>query len=78
MQGVNFRYYIQKKAEELKIKGFAHNNPDGSLYIEAEGKASELNKFLKDCQQGPISAKVKKIKTAKGRIENFNDFFIKY
>jgi len=38
VQGVGFRYSAMEAAEELGIKGFVRNMPDGSVYIEAEGE----------------------------------------
>lgn len=58
VQGVFFRYSAKEKADELKISGFARNEPDSAVYIEAEGEESRLNKFLEWCRQGPETAKI--------------------
>jgi acylphosphatase len=39
------------------------NEPDGTVYIEAEGEESALKEFLAWCRKGPITAKVTKVKT---------------
>lgn len=79
VQGVFFRYSAQEKAEELKIAGFARNEPDGSVYIEAEGEEGDLKSFLEWCENGPDSANVEKVgyEFTNG-IRNFNRFDIKY
>jgi len=61
VQGVGFRYYTQIKADELGIKGYAKNRPDGSVYIEAEGKEKPLEAFVFWCEEGPEWARVSKV-----------------
>ncbi|HNU41845.1 MAG TPA: acylphosphatase, partial [Cyclobacteriaceae bacterium] len=39
VQGVYYRASTKQKADELGIKGFVRNQPDGSVYIEAEAPA---------------------------------------
>ncbi|MBI2013716.1 MAG: acylphosphatase [Candidatus Colwellbacteria bacterium] len=60
-QGVFFRHFAQKRAEELGIKGFAENLPDGSVYIEAEGEEENLKNFIDWCHQGSPLAQVKSV-----------------
>ena len=61
VQGVGFRFYTQKKAQELMLKGFVQNKADGSVYIEAEGNADKLELFILWCADGPSWAGVTKI-----------------
>lgn len=61
VQGVFFRAFIFEKAQQLNLSGFVKNNPDGTLYFEAEGEEASLKKLLKLAKKGPIFAKVKKI-----------------
>ena len=37
VQGVFFRASAAEKAAELRLAGFVRNEPDGSVYMEAEG-----------------------------------------
>ncbi len=61
VQGVGFRYYTQKKAQELNITGYVRNMPDGSVYIEAEGDPDVLEQFVLWCETGPDWARVSKV-----------------
>ncbi|MCX6765750.1 MAG: acylphosphatase [Candidatus Moranbacteria bacterium] len=61
VQGVFFRHSAREKAEELGISGFARNEPDGTVYIEAEGGKVKLEKFLEWCRKGPPLARVEKV-----------------
>lgn len=62
VQGVGFRYYAQKKAQELQLKGFVKNTPKGSVIIEAEGDEAALDEFIIWCHKGPSWARVQEVK----------------
>ena len=49
VQGVNYRHYVAKKANELGIKGFVKNLSDGRVEVFAEGKKKDVDSFLKYC-----------------------------
>jgi len=74
VQGVFFRDSVRRKAEELGIKGFARNEPDESVYIEAEGLQEVLEKLVNWCWEGPESARVAKVEIEEGDTKNFEDF----
>lgn len=58
VQGVGFRFSAVNKAQQLGLKGFVKNKMDGTVYIEAEGEADQLNEMVNWCWQGPPSARV--------------------
>ena len=74
VQGVIFRYSAKEVADSLKITGFAKNEDDGALYIEAEGEKENLEKFLEWCKSGPSLAKVEKLEVTEGELKNFPKF----
>lgn len=76
VQGVFFRYSAKEHADTLGITGFARNEEDDSVYIEAEGEEEKLDKFLKWCKSGPSLAKVTKIVVTEDPIKNFTEFII--
>ena len=45
VQGVGFRPFVFRLAEELKLTGGVHNSPQG-VFIEAEGARATLERFL--------------------------------
>ena len=47
VQGVFFRDSARMEANRLGVAGFARNEPDGSVYIEAEGEKDALDEFFK-------------------------------
>lgn len=77
VQMVLFRDSAKRKAKNLGLKGFVKNEPDGSVYIEAEGDEKKLEEFLEWCKKGPILARVEKIDCAySDKLEGFDDFEI--
>ncbi|HNX43398.1 MAG TPA: acylphosphatase [Bacteroidales bacterium] len=61
VQGVGFRYYTLRLANELQITGYVRNKPDGSVFIEAEGDNMNIQAFLSWCRQGPPRAYVEEV-----------------
>jgi acylphosphatase len=61
VQGVGFRDSAYWMARKLHIAGFVMNEPDGSVYVEAEGEEDALKEFLLWCEKGPVTARVDKI-----------------
>ncbi len=61
VMGVGFRDAAYWTARKLHIGGFVMNEPDGTVYIEAEGEEAALKEFLAWCRKGPITAKVTKV-----------------
>ena len=78
VQGVFYRASAVKEAERLNLKGFARNERDNSVYIEAEGDETNLQSFLKWCAKGPPMAIVSEVKTEVGDWKGFTKFEIGY
>ena len=76
VQGVWFRDSTLKKAQELGIKGFVKNQPDGSVYIEAEGAKDNIKDFINWCHKGPPFAKVQSVEVKDMELTHFENFKI--
>lgn len=77
VQGVGYRYFCRRKAEEYQIKGYVKNLIDGSVLIEAEGEKGLVSEFIKDLKTGPMNASVKNLTIEELKYENdFSDFSI--
>ncbi|BCW04893.1 acylphosphatase [Arthrobacter sp. NtRootA1] len=46
VQGVGFRYWTARKADELMLKGTVRNNRDGSVQLVAEGPVSHAEALV--------------------------------
>ena len=74
VQGVFFRSSTKAVADQLGIKGQISNEPDGSVYIEAEGDKVALEMFLDWCKEGPEHAKVISVESHEGELKNYRNF----
>ncbi|WDF69255.1 acylphosphatase [Sphingobacterium oryzagri] len=74
VQGVYYRLTCKSVADQLGVKGFALNRPDGSVYVEAEGDDFSLESLLEFCKEGPERAEVTSVKTEEGPLQHFKNF----
>ena len=58
VQGVGFRRFVQRKARDLGLAGYAANLPDGRVEVLAEGDAGAMGHLEKWLQRGPSLARV--------------------
>lgn len=74
VQGVGFRMYTRMHALSLNLKGFARNEPNGTVYIVAEGDEKDLLKLLEYIKNGPgrVDKVDYKILSAKGEFSGFS------
>lgn len=61
VQGVNFRWFTQRRAAVLHLTGYVCNRPDGSVYIVAEGARDELESLMQELRVGPSAAVVESV-----------------
>jgi acylphosphatase len=76
VQGVCFRYYAAQTAAKLGVTGIVRNEPDGSVYLEAEGDEEALARFVDWCSHGPPPASVDKAVTTPAKLKNYQNFRI--
>lgn len=76
VQGVFYRKFTDKTANQLGISGFVRNETNGNVYIEAQGTAEQLAEFVKACQEGPDRAVVGEIISKEIQLEKEESFRI--
>lgn len=54
VQGVGFRRFVQKQAEELGLAGWTRNLIDGRVEVHAEGSPEKLKQLEEKLKKGPI------------------------
>lgn len=77
VQGVFFRQSAKETAKRLGVDGFARNEPDGTVYIEAEGDEEALERFRNWCEQGPEFANVERVESESGEVKDYGGFEIR-
>ena len=63
VQGVGFRYFVQRKAQQLGLQGWVRNNDDGTVELVAEGRRDQLEQLKRALQEGPRMARVDRVDT---------------
>ena len=76
VQGVFYRAYAKKTADQMNITGRIKNLPDRTVEIIATAEDEVLKKFIEWCRQGPPQAEVKEVFIENKPEEKFPDFRI--
>jgi len=58
VQGVGFRWFVEREAHTLGIAGWVRNNPDSSVEVLAMGTTQQLAGLRTQLRQGPRAARV--------------------
>jgi acylphosphatase len=61
VQGVGFRWYVQREAGKLDLRGWVHNTEEGEVEVVASGKAEELAELRASLRRGPRGARVDRL-----------------
>ncbi|RYY66818.1 MAG: acylphosphatase [Chitinophagaceae bacterium] len=61
VQGVFYRATAQEVAEELGLRGWVRNCPDGAVEALATGPAEKIDDFIEWCRRGPEKAIVESV-----------------
>lgn len=58
VQGVGFRWFVEREAHILGIAGWVRNNADGSVEVLGQGSRDQLLGLRSRLRQGPRAARV--------------------
>lgn len=58
VQGVGFRYFVLRRANSLRVTGWARNLPDGRVEVVARGTTESLESLASLLREGPPHAHV--------------------
>ena len=76
VQGVGFRYWTARKADELGITGSVRNDDDGSVAVVAEGPQPVIVEFRRwlgsDEAPGRVSHVDEEMSQAEGKFSSFD------
>jgi acylphosphatase len=75
VQGVGFRWFVQRRARELGLDGYARNLADGTVEVYAQGEAEALKTLKKHLERGPSGAHVARVDVRLGEASASGDGF---
>ena len=58
VQGVGYRFFAERAARELGVRGWVRNLPDGSVETVAEGEEDAVSRYLARLETGPRASRV--------------------
>lgn len=76
VQGVGFRWFVEREAARLGLEGWVANRADGSVEVVAEGDEDSLSQLLLQLWEGPPGSAVSDVdvrhEPARGNIVGFS------
>ena len=78
VQGVGFRSWTKKKADEFSLTGWVKNCEDSTVECEVCGEPKNVDLFLKSCLKGPLLSLVDKIDEKNIELKKYDFFKILY
>ncbi|MBI3679777.1 MAG: acylphosphatase [Acidobacteria bacterium] len=76
VQGVGYRYFVQRHASELGLRGYARNLEDGRVEVYAIGVQRQLSELEGLLWQGPMWAEVRAVEARDAALEECRLFGI--
>lgn len=78
VQGVGFRYFVQKQGKALNLNGWVRNTLDGGVMATVQGQKHALDTFVDHMWIGPPMSEVKSVTKVEMEIlEEYSDFEIR-
>ena len=67
VQGVGYRWFVEREAHVLGIAGWVRNNSDSSVEVLAMGSRDQLSGLRSRLQQGPRAARVDAVEESEAK-----------
>jgi acylphosphatase len=67
VQGVGYRWFVEREAHILGIAGWVRNNHDGSVEILAQGTRDQLSGLRSRLREGPRAARVDNVEESEAQ-----------
>jgi acylphosphatase len=61
VQGVGYRAYVERNANQLGLVGFVRNDPDGTVTGVVQGPADVVDQLIERMKAGPRAAVVQSL-----------------
>lgn len=58
VQGVGFRWFVQREAAEIGLRGWIRNTEEGDVEVVAAGEADAMDELRQALRRGPRGSRV--------------------
>jgi acylphosphatase len=76
VQGVGFRFFVEKAAHQLGLAGYARNLDDGRVEVYAIGRPEQLSELAGFLRKGPRLADVRAVEEQAAPVLQYSGFHI--
>jgi len=70
VQGVGFRWFVEREAQTLGIAGWVRNRSDGTVEVLAQGTREQLFALRSKLQQGPRASRVDDVEEVESQVQH--------
>jgi acylphosphatase len=77
VQGVGFRYFVERAAHQLGLTGYARNLDDGRVEVYAAGPPEKISELAGLLRIGPRWADVRGVEEQEAAVESHAGFDIR-
>jgi acylphosphatase len=74
VQGVGFRFSVERAARSRSVSGWVRNRPDGAVEAVFEGEPEDVEALVDFCRRGPRGAEVERVEVERESPEGLTDF----
>jgi acylphosphatase len=79
VQGVGYRYFAVRAAQQYDLGGWVKNLDDGDVEVVAEGQAGPLREFVETLRRGPAASRVTDLNVSpEPYTAEFTEFDVRY
>ncbi len=78
VQGVGFRWFVERVANGVGVTGWTRNLDDGRVEVYAVGTAEQLSELNGYLWKGPSAARVTNVEEQEAPVQEYSDFRIEY
>ena len=68
VQGVGFRWFVEREAALLHIAGWVRNNPDSTVEVFAQGTRDQLAGLHQHLREGPRASRVDEVEVSDAEV----------
>lgn len=77
VQGVGFRFFVEKHAQRLGLRGYAKNLSDGTVEVLAAGSPEQVQELAGYLQEGPRLAYVAGVHQEEAPLGDYQAFRVR-